>query len=416
MGKHTSFLTFIADFHCQISLHIRGVMICIITKYFSLNKILLLALGLWPYNQSNFVRFQIVLILSILTSSIIFQLTTFLTAECTRFVIIKVLSVTIFSTIYIIKYNSFWINSANVKLLLERLQEICNELKDENEINIMEEYGNNTKRYTGVIIFLTICSLFIMYITPVLMPMLSIILHINKSEPYQMLYFMTEYFIDQEKYSYLILLHINIAIFIGATTVTATGTMLRGCLIHACGMFKIASYRIEQAMKMFENVNIKNEFTIYKEIGYAIDIHHKAMKYAEFLLSSFQGSFFLIILICVISLSLNLFSIFQTASLGNNQECVLHVVILSVFFLYMFLVNYVGQEIADHNNYVHTTAYNVGWYVAPIHTQKLILFILQKGSKVFVLNVGKLFGVSLECFAVLIKASMSYFTFMYSMQ
>ncbi|KAL6260671.1 hypothetical protein P5V15_008191 [Pogonomyrmex californicus] len=393
-------------------------MICIITKYFSLNKILLLALGLWPYNQSNFVRFQIILILSILTSSIIFQLTTFLTAECTPLVIIKVLSVTIFSSIYIIKYNSFWINSANVKLLLERLQEICNELKDENEINIMEEYGNNTKRYTAVIIFFTICSLFIAYITPFLMPMLSIILHINKSEPYQMLYFMTEYFIDQEKYSYLILLHINIVLSIGATTVTATGTMLRGCLIHACGMFKIASYRIEQAMTMkaFENVNTKNEFMIYKEISYAIDIQRKAIKYSEFLLSSFQGSFFLIILVSVISLSLNLFSVFQTASLGNNQECVLHVVILSVLLLYMFLANYVGQEVADHNNYVHTTAYNVGWYVAPIHTQKLILFILQKGSKVFVLNVGKLFGVSLECFAMLIKASMSYFTFMYSLQ
>ncbi|KAL6260669.1 hypothetical protein P5V15_008189 [Pogonomyrmex californicus] len=391
-------------------------MICITTRYFSLNKILLLALGLWPYYQSNFVRFQIVLIFGILISFIIFQFTTFLTTECTPLLIIKVLSFSVFFIIQVIKYNSFWINSDNVRLLLERLQEICNELKDENEINIMEEYGNNTKRYTIIIIFFTICSVSIITTTPLLMPVLNIILHTNKSESYQ-IHVMTEYFIDQEKYSYLILLHVNIVVCIGAATVTATGTMLRGCLIHACGMFKIASYRIEQAMTMkFRKISTNNEIKIYKEIGCAIDIHRKAMKYSEFLLSSFEGSFASLILVGVISLSLNLFSIFQTVSLGNNEECILHIVILSLILLYMFLANYVGQEVTDHNNYVHTTAYNVRWYIAPIHTQKLILFILQKGSKVFVLNVGKLFGASLESFATLIKASMSYFTFMYSMQ
>lgn len=35
---------------------------------------------------------------------------------------------------------------------MERIQQICNELKDENEINIMKEYGNSVKRYTIVII------------------------------------------------------------------------------------------------------------------------------------------------------------------------------------------------------------------------------------------------------------------------
>jgi len=35
---------------------------------------------------------------------------------------------------------------------MERLQQICNELKDENELNIMKEYGNNVKRYTTVFI------------------------------------------------------------------------------------------------------------------------------------------------------------------------------------------------------------------------------------------------------------------------
>lgn len=35
---------------------------------------------------------------------------------------------------------------------MDQLQQICNELKDENEINIMKEYGNSVKRYTLLII------------------------------------------------------------------------------------------------------------------------------------------------------------------------------------------------------------------------------------------------------------------------
>ncbi|XP_071581808.1 uncharacterized protein [Temnothorax nylanderi] len=323
-----------------------------------------------------------------------------------------------FCSTYIINYNAFWMNTHNVKRLTERLQQICNELKDENEINIMKEYGNSVKRYTVVIILFSMCCLFIVILLPILTPVLDIALHINGSQPRLVLHFMTEYFIDQEKYFYIILLHSNAVICIGATTMTATGTLLRGYLIHACGLFKIASYRIEQAMtiKMLENISTKNEIMIYKEIICAVDIQRKALKYSQFLLSSFKGSIFFLIAINVISLSLNLFAIFQCVSLGNKEEFVFHLLIVSVILLYMFLASYTGQEVIDHNNYIYIAAYNVRWNVVPVHTQKLILFILRRSSKAFALNVGQIFVASLECFATLLKASMSYFTFMYSMQ
>jgi len=49
-----------------------------------------------------------------------------------------------------------------------------------------------------------------------------------------------EYFIDQEKYFYLILLHIIMAILIGATAMIAIGTMLIAYFQHTCGMFRIS--------------------------------------------------------------------------------------------------------------------------------------------------------------------------------
>ncbi|KYQ53499.1 hypothetical protein ALC60_00025, partial [Trachymyrmex zeteki] len=43
--------------------------------------------------------------------------------------------------------------------------------------------------------------------------------------------------------------------------------------------------------------------------------------------------------------------------------------------------------------------YNGYWYVVPLHVQKLILFLLQRGTKTFKIMIGGLFMGSLEGFA-----------------
>ncbi|KAL6424995.1 hypothetical protein ACFW04_009364 [Cataglyphis niger] len=348
-------------------------MICIVEEHFKLNRFLLLAVGLWPYQQSLLIRFQQVLLIGILTSFAVFQ----------------------------------------VKSLLEQLQNICNELKDENEIIIMKKYGDNAKCYTARLIGVTMCSIFILYFVPLWSRILDIVLPMNESRSRSTLLLMTEYFVDQEKYFYLIFLHTNAAICIGGTTIIGTGTMLIAYLKHACGMFTIASYRIEQAMTAH---NLQNEIIIYKGIICAVDIHCKAIEFSKSLISRFEGSFFFLIGFGVICLSLNLFEMYQTLSYGDTKEFIFHFVIVIVLLLYMFLANYAGQEIIDHNNHIFYTAYNIRWYVAPLHIQKLILFLLQRSTKLVTLNVGGLFAASLNCFASLATASVSYFTFIYSTQ
>jgi len=44
--------------------------------------------------------------------------------------------------------------------------------------------------------------------------------------------------------------------------------------------------------------------------------------------------------------------------------------------------------------------YKIQWYTAPVHIQKLILFLLQKGYRDFNVNVGGLFVPSIEGFAM----------------
>ncbi|XP_032680470.1 uncharacterized protein LOC116848464 [Odontomachus brunneus] len=414
-------------------------MICIETEHFSINRILLLVLGLWPYQRSKLVLLQTIIIFVILMSFIISQITVLLTAEYTSDLLINVLTTALLSCSCSVNFLSFWINIRTVKCLLEELQKICNELKDVNEIAIIKRYGCQAKRITASITRRILSStlldllqcdnnrLFLLSAFPPIVNIaqpiwprvLGIFLFLNESLFRRKTLILTEYFVDQEKYFYLIMLHTNIAIYIATFAMIATGTLLLVSLKHACGMFSIASYRIERAItnNKRENVNLKDQNVIFKRMVYGIDIHRKAMQYSNFIISSFEGTFFLLIAFGVVCLSLNLFRIVQLASTGGDKlELFLRFVYTILILLYMFFANAIGQEITDHNDQVYFTAYKVIWYIMPLHVQKLILFLIQRGNKTFGLNVGGLFVASLECFATLISASLSYFTVMYSTQ
>ncbi|XP_028045415.2 uncharacterized protein LOC105827967 [Monomorium pharaonis] len=205
----------------------------------------------------------------------------------------------------------------------------------------------------------------------------------------------------------------------GCVIVGATGTILVACLYHACGMFKIASYRIERAIQanVKNNINLQNEFLAHKRMVRAVDIHRKALTFSNDLISTFEISFMLLIAVGVLSLSLNIFRVFQIVLFGcNKEEFLVNFAIAVLITVYMFMANFIGQEIIDHNNHIFVTAYKVRWYTTPLRIQKLILFLLQRGNKSFGLCVGGLFVASLECFATLANASISYFTIMYSMR
>jgi len=70
---------------------------------------------------------------------------------------------------------------------------------------------------------------------------LDIVLSKNESRP-RHLHIAMEYFLDQEKYFYFILFHLNAGIFIGMITTVATGTMFIAYFQYMCGMFMIARY------------------------------------------------------------------------------------------------------------------------------------------------------------------------------
>ncbi|XP_028048237.1 uncharacterized protein LOC114254955 isoform X1 [Monomorium pharaonis] len=127
-------------------------MINIVDKYFSFNRTLLLIIGLWPYEKSKLAQVQIICIFSILITGIVFQLTTILTSQCSVESIIEILSFALAFSAFVIKYNAFYVNSKTIKYLMDQVQHIYNDVIDNNEIAIVEKYGNKAKKYTVVLI------------------------------------------------------------------------------------------------------------------------------------------------------------------------------------------------------------------------------------------------------------------------
>ncbi|XP_011705123.1 PREDICTED: uncharacterized protein LOC105460375 [Wasmannia auropunctata] len=122
---------------------------------------------------------------------------------------------------------------------------------------------------------------------------------------------LTEYFVDQEKYIYLIMLHIYVELCAGTTIMLGIGTMLIAYLEHTCGIFRIASYRIEHAVNIntLQNITIKNKILMTKSITCAVDIHRQAMKLSKHLLSTFEIMIFCFTGCVVACFSLNLFQV-----------------------------------------------------------------------------------------------------------
>ncbi|XP_029678592.1 uncharacterized protein LOC115244790 [Formica exsecta] len=393
-------------------------MMCNTARYFNLNRILLLTIGLWPYQQSKLSRLQFIFFLGILTTAILFQFTTFLNSKCTADFVVKILSSALFFTTFVIKYIFFAINAETVKDLLTQLQHIYDQLKDECENAIVERYSYNAKRYTIALTICSICSIFALIVAQLWPNVIDVILPRNVSQA-RRLPIMTEYFIDQKKYYSFILLHLNATICIGSAVMLSIGTMLIAYVEHVCGLFKISSYRIKHAMRaiVLQNISTKNDTLMLEEIRCAVDIHRQAMELSKTLTSKFEAMLFCLITLGVISLSLNLFQIFRIVSVGDNiDEILAPSLIVFCSILYMFCANFFSQNVTDHNDHVFVTVYNVQWYLAPLYVQKVVLFLLQRNAQDFTLGVGGLFIGSLECFATLVKASVSYFTVIYSTQ
>ncbi|XP_026828780.1 uncharacterized protein LOC105285101 isoform X3 [Ooceraea biroi] len=385
--------------------------------YFKVNRVFLKMLGLWPYQQPYIAQLQKVLFFSVLFTFILVQSLAFFTTQFSTEILLKILTF-LFPTLFVTtKYCIFVIRADSVKLLLEQIRDDLNLLKNDLEIDIIKRYADNMRFITMVSIVTcyagTICYIMSQYFLPLV---LDIILPLNASRSLELIP-ITEYFVNRQKYFWALLFHEVLTVYVGVTTFCSTGGTTMMYFLHPCALFKVASYRIENAVdkNILAFPDPTRIYLLQQRVVRAVLIHRRAIEYIELWSSNFMVPFTILILIGVSSLSFNLFHLLQLVIvLDDPSEMYFAFLLITLHVGYMFALNYGGQEIQNHGVQLFEAIYNGLWYAAPLHTQKLLLFLMQKAAVKVTLVCGSIFVASLEGFVTLVSSAVSYFTVMYS--
>ncbi|KAL0126408.1 hypothetical protein PUN28_005052 [Cardiocondyla obscurior] len=345
-------------------------------RYYKLNQMLLSAVSLWPYRRSKFTNISHIFHFVIMTSFVFFQ----------------------------------------VKRIWKDIHDSWSLLKNETERKIMQQHSSSGELMTMLLALSVVTSIILYMFTELLSSILDFIVPINGTRPHE-LHALTEYFVDQTTYYYPILCHWILSLCFGCFVFLATGTLELVYVENICGLMKVASYRIECSLNKYalNNSEQKNYAAYRYTITAAIDIHRRALKCSQFFEDNFQAYFFVLVIIGVISTSLNLFRLLRAIMMQNMYQLIASTLFIIFHFLFLFLGNYYGQKITDCNNEVFYTVYNVQWYDAPVKIQKLFLFIMQNTTTPYILNIGNLIFASVEGFFKLVSMSMSYFTVIYTL-
>ncbi|KAL6264375.1 hypothetical protein P5V15_004487 [Pogonomyrmex californicus] len=392
---------------------------CSVDSYYAINRILLLCVGLWPYQKSNW-RYIIITFLTIIfISSIVFQLTTFITTQYNTDILLHVLAYSVPWLAYTLKYNVLCLNLRHIRDLMDLIYYDWNELNNVQELEIIKKYsalGRFITLITTLFIYISIsCFVLILFLSNFL---LNIPTTMNESHPRQLPVLM-EYFVDQQRYFVPIFVHICIVIVCGLTTVAATETLFMSYIQHTCGLFEIASYRIEQALHKdtiqgitsFTKINL----VICQGIINGFYMYKKAIEFIEILKTNCKLAYSLLMPLGVLSLSVNLYRLSRLIMSKEYYEMIISFMFIVGHFWYMFFCNYIGQELIDHSSDIFYRIYNVRWYVAPLRAQKLLLLVMQRSMRHCTIVIDGLFIPSLEGFATLTSMSISYFAMILSL-
>ncbi|XP_071567626.1 uncharacterized protein [Temnothorax nylanderi] len=325
-------------------------------KYYRLNYILLSSIGLWPYDNSSIKQIQVILSLLIYISFFTVQFMKLFVPEYSLDLLLEVLAINFLFFIWFIKYVAFSSVMENIKQLRNCVRSNWSILVDDREIDILHKYAKIGKQST-------------------------------------------------------------IAIASNGTTGVAAETFLLVNSLHAFGMFKIASYRMERMLSIdVSQIPIAKSYIIFHDkITAAVDIHRRAIEFSDLLKARFGLSYLFMIIAAICSATVSLFRLFRIMTMQQEKMEIVKLLCYVVFlFLFLIIGNFVGQEFINRDNHVHRTICNTKWYNAPLKIQKFVLFLIRKTTKSYKVDAAGLFSPSLEGLATAMSLLLSFLTLLCS--
>ncbi|XP_053987808.1 uncharacterized protein LOC128881101 isoform X3 [Hylaeus volcanicus] len=346
-------------------------------QYYGFIITLLSSIGLWPYQNENLRRFMNPTITILLTIYLIPQFVPVVTQEFEMIVFLKNMWSIMITLGSLTKYVAFWRHAEKLKAFMEDMIHDWNTMDDE-ELKILKEYAYTGRRHSIIFALFMYPTMFLTVVSHFTSELLDIVAPLNETRPH-VSPIVTEYFIDEQKYFFLIASYQCLMMIISGTTFIASEPIVMMLIQHLASLFVIVCHRMREAIldcipvsgvhgRQFHPVNK------YKLIK-SVESHRRALKFSTDLMSTFGVSYSVFLIIGVLSESLVLFRLSQT----------------------IFLVNRMGETL--QSIIMIMSMYNTDWYRTSVSTQKMLLFIMSKSFRVIDMKILIVYYPSIEGFA-----------------
>ncbi|XP_076753771.1 uncharacterized protein LOC143425134 [Xylocopa sonorina] len=280
--------------------------------------------------------------------------------------------------------------------------------RSKEEFEILEMYARRAEMFSSVYKATAFSCVFMFILLPAIPPLLDIVVPLNESRSRVFIY-PSYYFVDEERYYYLIVGHMTIsAIILGFVFVACDLTLVQ-VVQHACALLVISGHRLKHAMDDADFYRHKGALTdeCYAKVKWSIEAHTRANDYVKDVQDCHIYYFF-----CAIGMITMAFTV--TFVKLTSMEMGLTYLTFCVFtagqLIHFFFLAIMGQFAKDSNEQVFQKVCQAQWYNGSSRTQALYVLVLRKCLSSQKLTGGGLIELNLDSFVQVLKASFSYYT------
>ncbi|XP_011298919.1 uncharacterized protein [Fopius arisanus] len=303
------------------------------------------------------------------------------------------------------------------KLLLLEIQEDWQRNLSPGDVEILEKNANQNRVITHTYIYYIYATTLMYLMGPMVPKVMDVLVPLNESRPALEIY-QTEYFVDPEKNEIPILIHAYVITPFPSTIIVAFDALYCNYVNHACSMFEIVGKRLEAIINDIDEIEHGltpiSEKSIHNSLKECIKQHRKSLQFAHLLRMTYSKCFLSIVIINTVALSITGYQV--VANLGETSEILRYGTFSIGQIVHLFFLSRPAQKLMDQSSRIHWSAYQGCWYRIPIRSKKMLILIMIRSGKPSILTAGKLYVMSSQSFARVVKTSMSYFTVLLSMR
>ncbi|XP_066603470.1 odorant receptor 82a-like isoform X2 [Prorops nasuta] len=389
-------------------------------KLYAFNRILLVSFGLWPFQLQSEVNVHLAFCIIFCYSLYIGAITRILDSfDKEPMVLLENLPPILTMITILTRHITTHSSRDNVKKIFIKMYDDWSTINDEKERQILKDaVASGKKQFYIYILGLMIFTSAVTFVTAY--PALVGLLKGNFSFGYECLPVNVLFNgIDEHKYFYLIAAHVYPAIFIHILIMTATMGIYIISVQHTQGLFKIAGYQLQHcADDSFEdNINLYpniKEDRSYMIIMEGIRKHSNAIENVRLLEDTFTLTF---LVVQVSNIFLISFTSFQVITYSGMPHSVIRFSTFTVGQLYqLFFESWQGQQVLDGCEDLRLSIFKSNWYCLSMRSRVLLRFVLLRSDIISEITAGKIYTLSYQSFAKIVRTAMSCFTVIKSTQ